>query len=248
MKRKKIIALASSALVAVLLVGGTLAYFKSTDQEENKFATVGKNDPDNGSDIDIVEYFPEAKEVTPGTVSTKMVQVKNTDNYNQLIKVRFEVAFLDDNNEVTDATEQNGVTLDDLKANLNLELTNLYNGNEEESKGGKWFADCTDLNDNAAKFKANYYYLNAVPENGFTSKILNSVKLEMGAGNEYQGLKYEVKVIADGIQASNQAYKEAGWTTIDENNKDKLYSYLEYAQESPYGVEKEALIEDKKDN
>lgn len=229
MKRKKLVALLTSAVVAVLLVGGTLAYFSSTDQEENRFSTAGEYD-DNGSDIDIKEYF-DNKTVEPGSTNDKIVQVQNIDKYNQLIKVKFDVHFLDNNGDVLkdeegkEAKEVNGVTLDELKTKLKLNLANLYNEAAGEGQVGKWYTDCNDLTNNTAKLDANYYYLSAVPGSGYTTKILDSVTLDVNADNKYQGIKYEVKVVADGIQASNNAYREAGWTTKDT----KLDSYLQYA-------------------
>lgn len=244
MSRKKIVALIASALIAVCVVGGSLAYFSSQDMEENKFATAGTDDGD-GSDIEIVEDFPDPGKITPGTTSIKSVQVQNTDDYDQLIKVHFQVNFLDENGRplMTEDSENpegkipvtsiqnNGktITIDDLKNNLELGMANQYDGTTQE---GKWYKKEA----NTPNIEAEYYYLNAVPGGLYTTKILDSVKLSLNAGNEYQGVKYEVVVVADGIQASNGAYKTA-WAP-DET----LDALLETAANTPLEVQADPYI------
>lgn len=213
MNKKKISALTMSVLLAVGVIGGSLAYFNSQDTQINKFTTIGEDD--NGeSDIDIVEEFEEPTDVYPGTTVTKKVQVKNIDEYNQLIKVHFEVKLLDSNgNEVDSVTVNNGnginngdqvITVNDLKSHLEFGFndTNVVN-----TLTGATATQWLRVNP-SNPMDSEYYYLGYVSADKYTSQLLDSVKLKLDAGNEYKNIKYQVKVVADGVQAKNGAFKE----------------------------------------
>lgn len=230
MSRKKIAALIMSALVAVCVIGGSLAYFKSQDIEVNRFTTIGDPD-DGGSDIDIVENFTPPEDVKPGDTTTKEVQVKNTDKYNQLIRVHFDIKLLDDNGNVVDKIEvKNGpdgtvgtvITAADLKGylTLNFDQANVVDTLEGATEK-QWFrADKDNPQD------SYYYYLGFVSPDKCTAKLLDSVNLSLDAGNPYKGIKYKIDVIADGVQAANGAFKE------DFKNDSKYNADLEAALEA----------------
>lgn len=102
-KQKKI---AAGALAAFLAVGGTAAFFTSSDLISNPFqtgTTTDTTDPNAGIDIwekfnkdenyknyDTVTLTP-ATEVLPGEAVNKDVQVRSTANYNQFIRAQYEV-------------------------------------------------------------------------------------------------------------------------------------------------------------
>ena len=263
MSKKKIAALIMGALLAVGIIGGSLAYFTSQDIVPNKFATTG-DETNDGSDIKIVEEFDEdeAGKVEPGTTITKHVQIKNTDDYNQLIKVRFEVVLLDSKgNEVEEletykyngttdtgamAKDATTITATDLKNNLNAtfaddNITNLL----PSSAPNKWYnkrgaaATTNTLDD-------EYYYLGHVTPDRFTEDILKSVQLKPEAGIEYKGINFLVKVIADGVQASNDAFvSEFGVGKTDaEGNTIALYTALNAAQSADGSVDIKPGISD----
>lgn len=92
MSKRKILLLAVTVcMVAILAVGGTLAYFTDDDQATNVF-TVGN------IDIDLVETFDEeeAKLILPGEVIEKAVNVTNTGSNPAYVRVHIAVpAILD---------------------------------------------------------------------------------------------------------------------------------------------------------
>ena len=61
-----------------------------------------------------------------------------------------------------------------------------------------------------------YYYIGKVAGGSYTNMLLDSVTLSSNAGNEYKNLEFDVTVVADSIQSSNEAYKD--WAP------DSLYS------------------------
>ena len=96
MTKRKILLLAMSlCMVAILAVGGTLAYFTDTDAAQNVF-TVGN------IDIDLVEDFDEeeAQDILPGEVISKVVDVANTGSNPAYVRVHVAVpAVLDSGDE-----------------------------------------------------------------------------------------------------------------------------------------------------
>ena len=46
--------------------------------------------------------------------------------------------------------------------------------------------------------------------------LLDSVTLSSKAGNEYKNLEFDVTVVADSIQSSNEAYKDWAPTNLQE--------------------------------
>lgn len=82
MNKRKLLALALGlCMVAILAVGGTLAYFTAEDSAENVF-TMGN------VDIDLLEKFdPETADLAPGLDINKDVWVKNTGSRNAYVRV-----------------------------------------------------------------------------------------------------------------------------------------------------------------
>lgn len=253
MSRKKIVALIMGALLAVGIIGGSLAYFTSQDMVQNKFQTTGDREND-GSDIKIVENFDEegANKVEPGTTITKHVQVKNTDEYNQLIKVKFEVKLLNKQGEEVDqvntykyeGTTESGamakvpttITTNDLKNNLTATFANEKIVNTLPSDNAKmWYNK-----DNTNTLDSEYFYLGYVEPDKFTEDILKSVQLKPEAGIEYKEIKFEVKVIADGVQASNNAFS----SVFNVAEGTDLYTALSTAQNTDGSVDIKSDITD----
>ena len=124
----------------------------------------------------------------------------------------------------------------DVKDNLiavfvNDNITNSL----PSSTPNKWY------NKNAQNtLDCEYYYLGYVEPGKFTEDILQSIQLKPEAGIEYKGIKFEVKVIADGVQASNNAYI----SEFGVNESTELSDALESAQNTNGSVEKEPDIKD----
>lgn len=80
-KRKKWLA-SAAALAAIAALVGTFAWFTSKDEVKNSFEGAIA-----GNDIEIVEDFEEPKPWEPGKEVNKDVAVKNSGEYNSLIRV-----------------------------------------------------------------------------------------------------------------------------------------------------------------
>lgn len=95
MNKRKILMLALSIMmVAVLAVGGTLAYFTDNDSATNVFTT-------GNVDIDLIETFdPEDAKLMPGYDIEKVVNVKNLGSEDAYVRVHIAVpAILDSGSE-----------------------------------------------------------------------------------------------------------------------------------------------------
>lgn len=188
---KKVQALAVAGVLTVGVVGGTLAWFTSQDSVKNTFNTASSNG-ENGKGIKIIEEFVEPKNMLPGDNVNKDVKVSNTATYDQFIKVKLTPTFVDPkSSDRKKITEVNGKTLDTKNIILNF-TENL----KKDKSNGSWFKDGD-----------YYYYMGKVKPNELTSMLLDSVTLSKDAGNEYQGLVFDIDVEATSIQASNDAYE-----------------------------------------
>ncbi|MDM0946475.1 SipW-dependent biofilm matrix protein BsaA [Clostridium perfringens] len=195
MSKKKIIGLCIAGVLAVGSIGGSLAWFTSSDSVTNLFTTASTDKPsDPNSGIKIHEDFkPEdADNTLPGDTVTKQVNVTNTATYDQLIRVKIKKVWKDaKGNEKSD--------LDTKNINLNFE-NNLTDSNKPEE--GKWIEGSDGY----------YYYNGIVNPKGQTANLLESVTLSKDITNEFKGLKFDVVVDSEGVQAANGAVNDS-WGT-----------------------------------
>lgn len=100
MNKRKLLALALSlCMVAILAVGGTLAYFTSEDQATNVF-TMGN------VEIDLEETFKQNSELTPGLDIEKKVWVENTGSKPAYVRVHIALpADMDDGDPAFNASK-----------------------------------------------------------------------------------------------------------------------------------------------
>ena len=83
-KRKLLLVAMALSMVAILAVGGTLAYFTAEDGEDNVF-TMGF------VDIDLVEDFDEARDLVPGLDIGKEVWVENIGDNETYVRVHIAI-------------------------------------------------------------------------------------------------------------------------------------------------------------
>lgn len=188
MSKKKIIGLCIAGVLAVGSIGGSLAWFTSSDSVTNPFSTASTDNPsDPNSGIKIDEKFDEnkAKNRLPGDEVTKQVNVINTATYDQLIRVKIKKVW-------KDAKGEEKSDLDTKNIILNFEK-NLTDSNKPEE--GKWIKGSDEY----------YYYNGIVNPDGKTANLLESVTLSEDTTNEFKGLNFDVVVASEGIQASNGA-------------------------------------------
>ncbi|SQB38932.1 Camelysin metallo-endopeptidase [Clostridium perfringens] len=202
MSKKKIIGLCIAGVLAVGSIGGSLAWFTSSDSVTNPFTTASTDNPsDSNSGIKIHEDFkPEdADNTLPGDTVTKQVNVINKATYDQLIRVKIKKVWKDaKGNEKSDLDTKNII--------LNFEK-NLTDSNKPEE--GKWIEGSDGY----------YYYNGIVNPDGQTANLLESVTLSKDITNEFKGLKFDVTVDSEGVQAANGAVNDS-WKNAPQVIKD----------------------------
>ncbi|HII4402449.1 TPA: SipW-dependent biofilm matrix protein BsaA [Clostridium perfringens] len=202
MSKKKIIGLCIAGVLAVGSIGGSLAWFTSSDSITNPFSTASTDNPsDPNSGIKIHEDFkPEdADNTLPGDTVTKQVNVINKATYDQLIRVKIKKVW-------KDAKGEEKPDLDTKNINLNFE-NNLTDSNKPEE--GKWIEGSDGY----------YYYNGIVNPDGQTANLLESVTLSKDTTNEFKGLKFDVVVDSEGVQAANGAVNDS-WKDAPQVIKD----------------------------
>ena len=202
MSKKKIIGLCIAGVLAVGSIGGSLAWFTSSDSITNPFSTASTDNPSNpNSGIKINEKFnkEEADNTLPGDKVTKQVNVSNTATYDQLIRVKIEKVWKD-----AEGTEKPDLDKENIILNFEKNLTDSNNPEE-----GKWI-----------KGSDGYYYYNGIVNpKGQTSNLLESVTLSKDTTNEFKGLNFDVVVASEGVQAANGAVNDS-WKDAPQVIKD----------------------------
>ncbi|WP_416187933.1 SipW-dependent biofilm matrix protein BsaA [Clostridium perfringens] len=192
MSKKKIIGLCIVGVLAVGSIGGSLAWFTSSDSVTNPFSTASTDNPsDPNSGIKIHEDFnkEDADNTLPGDTVTKQVNVINKATYDQLIRVKIKKVW-------KDAKGEEKSDLDTKNIILNFEK-NLTDSNKPEE--GKWIEGSDGY----------YYYNGIVNPKGQTANLLESVTLSKDTTNEFKGLKFDVVVDSEGVQAANGAVNDS---------------------------------------
>ncbi|WP_445344047.1 SipW-dependent-type signal peptide-containing protein [Clostridium septicum] len=175
---------------AAVLVGGTLAWFTSTDTVTNKFKT-GGNGTGQSKGVEIWENFASDKalEVLPGTIIDKEVQAQNTATYNSLIRVK-----------LTPTIISGSTTADVSNIRLIFSENVIKRGKSTEGNtNGKWLEGAGGY----------YYYLGKVAPDGYTTMLLKDVQLDPSVEDEFKGVDFDVVVDAESIQSDNGAYIDA---------------------------------------
>ncbi|MDZ5254348.1 BsaA family SipW-dependent biofilm matrix protein [Clostridium sp. LIBA-8841] len=227
MSKKKIIGLCIAGVLAVGSIGGSLAWFTSSDSVTNPFATASTDNPnDPNSGIKIHENFDRTKadNTLPGDNVTKQVSVTNTATYDQLVRAKITKEWKDSNGNVVTSiwtkdgqivpANTEGATEEALNTDyIVLNFKNDADGNRltdsSSPEQGKWIQE-TDANLGA---DGGYYYYNGVlAPNTNTGNLLESVTLSPNTPNEYKGLKFDVTIDSEAVQASNGAAKDS-WKT-----------------------------------
>lgn len=190
MHNKKLIGRSAAVVVAVALVGGTLAWFTDSEIATNMFKT-------GSVEVKIDETFTPVTDWTPGTVTNKDVTIENTGKSPAFIRVKLDKGWYDVND-----TEN--------KSKLDLDTTNIVPSILNEATTpteDKWILGGDGY----------YYYIGIVGPNTSTAQLLDSVEFKNGTDdNQYAGLKLNVDVEVDAIQTTNKAYRDAWSGAPDE--------------------------------
>ena len=202
MSKKKIIGLCIAGVLAVGSIGGSLAWFTSSDSVTNPFSTASTDNPsDPNSGIKIHEDFnkEDADNTLPGDNVTKQVNVSNKATYDQLIRVKIKKVWKDAKGE-----EKSDLDTKNIILNFENNLTD-----SKDPKEGKWIEGSDGY----------YYYNGIVNPDGQTANLLESVTLSKDTTNEFKGLKFDVVVDSEGVQAANGAVNDS-WKDAPQVIKD----------------------------
>lgn len=189
MNKKKIATIIVAASLTMGLIGGSLAWFTSSDEVANKFAAFQDDNNESEAGIDIWENFDkdEAGKLLPGSAKVnKYVQVENTAKYNQLIRVQITPTWVANSAPI-------GASATDIKLDF---------GSNIGKDNGKWYKDVEIVN---GKEVVWYYYLGKISSGQFTDTLLEKVSLSSSLNNDYKNAKFDVKVVAQSVQASKGA-------------------------------------------
>ena len=188
--------------LSAVLVGGTFAWLGSSDKVQNIFKTPSPKQ----EGVDIYEKLEQNSEATPGKEVTKIVQVKNEAQYNSLIRVEMNKAFVP-------KEAQNNIELDNSKIKLNkanvITEQEMIDGDMTiEQLKNKWVeVEQSVEEDGQTVTKTYYYYIGNVAPNGFTTNILDSVTLDnsVAADPNYLNQTFNVDINAYSIQSTAEA-------------------------------------------
>ena len=197
MKKKQILALAVTALLLALAVGGTFAYFTTSKQAHNIITT-------NGIDIELVEttikdgvevVFPEGglDGIMPGADASKIVKIKNLATSSEAW-VRAKVTRIAINDK--DGNPLPKYIKD--KEGKDIPVITISN-----SRGTSYHTE-----EGEAPDKVYYFYGLDPIAPGATSEVLfDTVHFAKEMGNEYQNCKVIIEVEGQAIQRANNAKK-----------------------------------------
>jgi predicted ribosomally synthesized peptide with SipW-like signal peptide len=181
--KKEISAIVTAiALVALIAVGSTLAFFTGKG-EVNNVITVGN------VGISLTEpNFKDSGIVVPGQTVVKDPTVTNTGGNTVYVRCRLEITGLE--------TESAEVT---AKRNTDL-LEGIAFGDEKSSGPSSNWALSED----------NYYYYQGKLAPTENVRFFNSVTIPKGWGNELANRQFHINVTAEAIQADNFAPSKDG--------------------------------------
>ena len=195
---KRLVTFVTAVAACVALVaGGTLAYFSAEETAHNVITT-------GGVDIELVEWMDEGKTaqwsednpvpIMPGTVVTKIVEVKNVGSADAWVRVKVDKSF-----KVGEESRDASVVVPDLPAQAPSSEPWAY-----READGYW------------------YYTKPLAPGAVTEQpLFKSVKLLEGTGNDYQNGTATVTVSAQAVQYDNNndsdgdgvesVFEAAGW-------------------------------------
>lgn len=188
MKKNLLIGLLVFSLVALLVVGGTMAWFTDDKEVTNTFTagTVKIELLENEGTDPVVET-----NVNPGDTYDKLVEVKSLGSKQTYVRVSIEPVWLELNE-------------DEEWAESSLPTDNVELIFAEGEPGDKWTAETEGW----------YYYKTILGKDQTTEPLLSQVEI-VGSetGNEYQGKTLRINVKAEAVQASHGAYEDA-WGSL----------------------------------
>lgn len=188
------------ALLAVLAMAGTLAYYFKTMEIDNPFETQKYGGT-------TVEKFTPEPDWEPGEKVDKEVKVVNTGNYPLIARVRFEEQWVRDGKKYETNASSNGLA----KFNPNVDATADSIAPIDVSDVHK---NLVNLSDEKWKLNAdgNFYWMAVIPENGSTDPILQDVTLCNNTNMGTYDIKYEYALVEAG--SNEPAADSSEWKAV----------------------------------
>lgn len=203
--KKRNIMIGSAVVLAVLLVVGTMAWFTDSEEVTNTF-TAGTVDIElHDKDVE-GDDFVDKVNVNPGDEYDKMVYVENIGSKCAYVRVKLTPEFENLNEEYEDELPEDifsvvewGVENGDGELVISDEW---IRGEEDEEDDGIW-----------------YYYEDCIcpGEDAETTNLIEKIRFKGSEmTNAYQGATFRLKVEADAVQASHEAYEDV-WTDMPDD-------------------------------
>ena len=196
-KNKKLTKLfVTIAIMLVIGIGGTFAYYQNTISFENEFKT-GKYG------TEVTERFVSPTDWVPGDKTNKDVIVKNTGSICQNARVSYTESWQDKNGDPL-PLEKNGVR---------AAIIEFDNVNDWEKKGDYYYykEDIMPGQESNSFIKSVTY--NPEVNNGYTCETVGNTKTCTVDANGYAGGTYTLTINVETVQCDK---KEEAWTTTAE--------------------------------
>lgn len=188
MSKKQKILLISLALLIVATIGGTSAFFVTSDRAHNVITT-------DGVSIDLIENtnrvgvdgrpipFTNINNAMPGDTFSKIPQVKNTDHGDVWVRILVKNSVKNADGAVVSAPN------DAITANYNTH--NWLNGGD-----------------------GYYYYYRALKAGETTEPLFTEASLSEGLATTFADASFNIELTAQGVQVANNGnnvYEAEGW-------------------------------------
>lgn len=175
--KKKLIVISTILLVTLLISGASMAWFSSSP------AAITNKFKAGTVEVEVVEQgFVDIEGVTEGETYTKNVEVKSKGTKNTYVRVRLVPYW------------------DDPSLPISNVVLNFYTNGDWVKENGEFVAANED------GYYGYFYFKNYLESDQTTSPLLKSVEFTE-LGPEYKDAKLTIKVVAEGVQITNDAWK-----------------------------------------
>lgn len=204
------------ALVALVIAGGTMAWFTSNPEVVTNDFTAGT------VNIGINENgFVPVTNWNPGQTSKKNVDISINSSKQTYVRVKLTPSW-------NQKDERYGRVPAKYACGANLPVDYVELNFTDTSK---WvFADGshpdTIMKVNDPRLSGYLYYTDIVTSKDASINLLETVKFLSGVSNDYQGKIFSLGVKAEGVQASHDAYKDT-WKELNGKLPDGVAKWVE---------------------
>lgn len=237
-KNKRYILIGTLLISAILVSIGSFAWFKTEVSILNIFKT-GK------LEVSIAEYFIPPEDMRLGETIKKMVTVQNTGGVSALVRVSLDEYLalfeIDNNTGNLLSIDDDGSKKLDIKDPSLWEVGQLSRDRIDDRKfnkvsyikketniGIKSTIEYLDINftylDNEWIYDKNtkyFYYTKILKKKEISTVLLDKVTLSNNLPNSYKGMKYDLVVNMESIEATKDSLLE-NWKDVDDEVLDKI--------------------------